>query len=292
MALKLQVADMTIHKIVELESRFMPALEMLPALTPELLAENRAWLQPYSLDRDDVFKLSFHAYVVETPHHKILVDSCLGNDKPRPRAEWSMRTDDSFLRALAAAGFAVEDIDYVMCTHLHVDHVGWNTRLKNGAWVPTFPNARYVFGQDEHAFWKAANETKENPVYLDSVLPIVDAGRAELVANDYALGDHVRVLPTPGHTSGHMAFCFGRKSDEAVMSGDLMHVPLQTRYPELSFRMDLDQAQAASTRRSFLERYCDTKTLCCTGHFPGAASVGRIVRWGNGFKCEGVTGTN
>jgi glyoxylase-like metal-dependent hydrolase (beta-lactamase superfamily II) len=112
-------------------------------------------LQPDALDPDDVFKLCFQSYIVETPHHTLLVDSCLGNDKPRPRPEWHMKSDDTFLRALASAGFSVEDIDYVMCTHLHVDHVGWNTRLLNGEWVPTFPNARYVFAHDEHTFWEA-----------------------------------------------------------------------------------------------------------------------------------------
>jgi glyoxylase-like metal-dependent hydrolase (beta-lactamase superfamily II) len=287
MPLSFKVADMTIHQIVELESRFMPALEMLPGLTSGVLEEHREWLQPGSLDRDDFFRLSYHCYIVETPHHTMLVDSCLGNDKPRPRPEWNMKSDNTFLHALAAAGFSVEDIDYVMCTHLHVDHVGWNTRLVNGQWIPTFPNARYVFSREEHSFWEAANLSNESPVYTDSVLPIVRANKADLVANDYQLGDHVRILPTPGHTIGHVAFCFGKSFDAAVMPGDLLHVPLQTRYPELSFCRDWDPSQAALTRRSFLERYCDTKTLCCTGHFP-SPSIGRITRWGDGFKCTSV----
>ena len=125
------------------------------------------------------------------------------------------------------------------------------------------------------------------PVYVDSVLPVVEAGRAETVQNDHQLGDHVRLLHTPGHTPGHIAVCFGKGSDEAVMSGDLMHSPLQARYPELSVNFDVDKAQSATTRRSFLERYCDTKTLCCTAHFP-SPSAGRIKRWGDGFKCETV----
>ncbi len=287
MPLTLTVGDMTIHRIIEAEGRFLPALEMLAGLTPELLAENRSWLQPHALDPDDVFRLCFQSYVVRTPHHTILIDSCIGNDKPRGRAEWSMKTDDTYMRALKAGGFSVEDIDYVMCTHLHVDHVGWNTRLENGRWVPTFPNARYVFGKQEHDHWAALNATKANPVYIDSVLPVVEANKADLVANDHQLGDHVRLLATPGHTPGHVAFCFGAKSDEAVMSGDLMHTPLQTRYPELSANFDTDKAQAATTRRSFLERYCDTSTLCCTAHFP-SPSIGRIKRWSDGFKCETV----
>jgi glyoxylase-like metal-dependent hydrolase (beta-lactamase superfamily II) len=289
MTLTLTVGDLTIHRIIEAEGRFLPALEMLAGLTPELLAENRHWLQPHALDPDDVFKLCFQSYVVRTPHHTILVDSCIGNDKPRGRAEWSMKTDDTYLRALKAAGFAVEDIDYVMCTHLHVDHVGWNTRLENGRWVPTFPNARYIFGKQEHDHWAALHATKPNPLYGDSVLPVIEANKADLVNNDHQLGDHVRLLATPGHTPGHVAICFGAKGDDAVMSGDLMHTPLQTRYPELSANFDADKAQAAATRRSFLERYCDTRTLCCTAHFP-SPSVGRITRWGDGFTCDAVAG--
>jgi glyoxylase-like metal-dependent hydrolase (beta-lactamase superfamily II) len=191
------------------------------------------------------------------------------------------------MKGLAAAGISLADIDVVMCTHLHVDHVGWNTRLENGRWVPTFPNARYVFAKSEFDHWTAQNAKAEVPAFVDSVLPVVEANRAEIVANDFAIGDHARILPTPGHTPGHAAFTFGKTRDDAVFSGDLMHSPLQMRYPELSVKFDVDQAQSAVTRRSFLERYCDTETLCCTAHFP-SPSTGRIRRWGNGFACEAV----
>jgi glyoxylase-like metal-dependent hydrolase (beta-lactamase superfamily II) len=196
-----------------------------------------------------------------------------------------MKTDDTFLRGLAAAGFSVGDIDYVMCTHLHVDHVGWNTRLENDRWVPTFPNARYLFAKSEFDYWSEQNAKAAVPPFVDSVLPIVEAKRHELVGNDFAIGDHARILPTPGHTPGHVAFTLGRGRDDAVFSGDLMHSPLQTRYPEMSMKFDVDQAEAAKTRRSFLERYCDTDTLCCTAHFP-SPSVGKIRRLGDGFTCE------
>lgn len=265
----------------------MPALELLPDLTPELLAENKGWLQKArALDDNGVFILCFQSYIIETPHHTILVDSCIGNDKQRPtRPKWHLKTDDSYMRALAAAGFSVGDIDFAMCTHLHPDHVGWNTRLENGRWVPTFPNARYVFGRPEFDYWTGQNAKAEVPAFADSVLPVVDAGRAELVRNDYTIGDHLRILPAPGHTPGHVAFTLGRGRDDAVLCGDLMHTPLQTHYPELSAKFDADLKQAAVTRRGFLERYCDTETLCCTAHFPSPSS-GRICRRGNGFSCE------
>jgi glyoxylase-like metal-dependent hydrolase (beta-lactamase superfamily II) len=188
---------------------------------------------------------------------------------------------------LAAAGISVGDIDYVMCTHLHVDHVGWNTRLDNGRWVPTFPKARYVFDKAEFDYWTETHAKTPVLPFADSVLPVVEAKQAEIVRHDYQIGDHTRILPTPGHTPGHVAFTFGRGKDDAVFSGDLMHSPLQTRYPELSAKFDVDQAQAAATRRNFMERYCGTDTLCCTAHFP-SPSVGKIRRKGNGFSCEAI----
>ena len=289
MSLKLAVGDLTIHRIIEQETTFLPALDLLPTLTPELLAENRPWLQGTgALDSKDVLILCFQSYIVKTPHHTILIDSCIGNDKPRPlRPNWNMKTDNTYMRMLATAGFAVEDIDFVMCTHLHTDHVGWNTRLDGDRWVPTFPNARYIFGKDEFDYWTEQNAKTPAPAFVDSVLPVVEARRAEIVRNDYEIGDHLRILSTPGHTPGHVAFTFGRGRDAAVFSGDLMHSPLQTRYPELSVKFDVDPARAASTRRGFLERYCDTDTLCCTAHFP-SPSMGKIRRRGEGFSCNPV----
>jgi len=289
MSLKFSVSDLNIHRAIEQETSFFPALELFPQLTPELLAENRSWLrQAGALDEADVLILCFQSYIVRTPHHTILIDSCIGNDKQRPaRPKWHMKTDDTYMRALAGAGVTPADIDYVMCTHLHVDHVGWNTRLENGRWVPTFPKARYVFGKAEYDYWAEQNAKAEVPPFADSVLPVVEANRSEIVANDFAIGDHVRILPTPGHTPGHVAFAFGKGKDSAVFSGDLMHTPLQTLHPELSPKFDVDPAQAAVTRRSFLERYCDTDTLCCTAHFP-SPSVGKIRRKGNAFTCEAV----
>ena len=290
MSLDFKVGDLTIHRIIEQEGAFLPALEALPGLTPEVLAENRHWLAPKALDPQDKLIFCFQSYVVRTPHHTILVDSCIGNDKPRPtRPNWNMKTDDIYMRGLAAAGLRVEDVDFVMCTHLHADHVGWNTRLENGRWVPTFPKARYVFSKKEHDYWAGEHEKTPIPAIGDSVLPIMEAKRAELVSADHQLGDHVRLLPTPGHTPGHVAICLGRTGEDAVMPGDLMHSPLQARLPELSIRFDTDMSISAKTRRSFLERYCDTDTLCCTAHFP-SPSVGRIKRWDDGFRCEMVEG--
>ena len=283
MSLTFRVGELTIHRIVELNAPFMSAREMLPALTAEQLDANRHWLQPDSLGPDDAFNLCYQSYVVRTPHHVILIDSCLGNDKPRWRPEWHMKTDSAWMRALAAAGLRVEDIDIVMCTHMHLDHVGWNTRLADGRWVPTFPKARYLFDRIEYAATQALHDQKPQAAFEDSVLPVVAAGQSELVDSNFQLGDHLRVLPTPGHTEGHVSFCLGKGRDDAVITGDLIHVPLQMRYPELSFARDRDLQQAAITRREFFERWCDTNTLCCTAHFP-SPSVGHVRRWGDGYR--------
>src|SRR5207302_2363279 len=227
------VNDMTIHRIVEQEAGFTPILEFLPSLSRELLDENRSWMEPAALDPAGMAVLCFQSYVVKTPHHTILVDACIGNDKSFPhRPTWHRKSDSNWMQALKAAGVTVDDIDIVMCTHLHVDHVGWNTRLENGRWVPTFPNARYVFDKTEFDYWTEIHAKTPVAPFGDSVLPIVEAKRAEIVRSDFEIGDHARILPTPGHTPGHVAFAFGRGKDAAVVSGDLMHSPLQARYPE------------------------------------------------------------
>src|ERR1700734_2790934 len=285
-----KIGDITIHRVVEQEGPFFNPLEFFPTLTGEVLEENRDWMtEGCYLDRQSgQLVLCIQSYLVQTRHHNILIDSCVGNHKPRPtRPSWNMLNTDRFEKGLGGTGVSVDQIDYVMCTHLHVDHVGWNTRLEEGRWVPTFPNARYVFGKAEFDYWTEQNAKTAVPPFVDSVLPIVEANKAEIGRNDHQIGDHVRILPTPGHTPGHVAFTFGRGKDDAVFSGDLMHSPLQTRYPELSAKFDVDPAQAAVTRRNFLERYCDTDTLCCTAHFP-SPSTGKIRRRGNGFSCEAV----
>lgn len=280
-----QLGDLTIHRVVEEERPLFDPLEFLPTLTPEVLAENRHWLEPDAIDpATGKMKLCIQSYVIRTPHHTILVDTCVGNHKPRPtRPFWNQKTDDTWERNLAATGYSVADIDYVMCTHLHVDHVGWNTRLENGRWVPTFPKARYIFGERELAHWQAEHAKAPNPVLEDSVLPIVAAGRADLVSTSSALNDHVRLTPTPGHTPDHYAVELGKGETTAVLTGDLIHSPIQARYPELSARPDTDPAQAAATRRKFLECHCDTGRLVCTAHFP-SPSTGHVTRWGDGFR--------
>ncbi len=280
------VGEVTVHRIIEQEIPFTDPLEFFPTLSRDVLEENRSWLEPKAVDpASGKLVLCFQSYVVRTPWHTILIDSCIGNDKDRStRPPWHQKTDDSFMRGLTATGLKPGDIDFVMCTHLHVDHVGWNTRLENGRWVPTFPNARYLFSQREYAYWVDQHASTPIPCIADSVLPVVEAKRADFVTSEHALDDHVRLMPTPGHTPDHFSVRLGRGSTDAIVTGDLIHSPLQARYPELSMRADYDPKQAALTRRSFLEGVCERGTLCCTAHFPSPSST-RFTRWGDGFRC-------
>jgi glyoxylase-like metal-dependent hydrolase (beta-lactamase superfamily II) len=170
---------------------------------------------------------------------------------------------------------------------MHVDHVGWNTRLENGRWVPTFPRARYVFSAGEYAHWTAEHAKAPVLPFADSVLPVVEAGRAEMVADDHAIAEDIRLEATPGHTPHHVALRVGRGDAEALFTGDLIHSPLQARYPELSMRADFDPALAARTRRRVLEACCAAGTQLCFAHFP-SPSRARLSRWGEGFRAEAV----
>jgi glyoxylase-like metal-dependent hydrolase (beta-lactamase superfamily II) len=181
--LTFSAGDLTIHRIVEMSGATLGLRQLLPGLAEEALAEHRAWLAPDALDADGRAIMTFQSYVVRTPHHNILIDSCIGNDKTLPHmADWHNRQGREFELALTASGLRYEDIDYVFCTHLHVDHVGWNTRLVDGKWAPTFPKARYVFSAGEVRFWQEEHARERSPVFEESVLPVLEAGRADLVA--------------------------------------------------------------------------------------------------------------
>jgi glyoxylase-like metal-dependent hydrolase (beta-lactamase superfamily II) len=282
---KIQVGNTVIHRIVEQEAPFFPAFQFFPTLSKELYEENKAWLQPIYFDASDRVNLCIQSYLVQTPHHNILIDSCVGNDKPRPtRPFWNMMKSDRFEKGLAATGIGIGDIDFVMCTHLHTDHVGWNTRIENGRWVPTFPKARYVFADRELAFWtkRQKDDPAACPWIEDSVLPIVAANRVDIVKSAHAFNDLVTLIPTPGHTIDHYSVRVGKPGTDAIITGDMIHSPLQARYPELGMLADYDSKQAGVTRRELFGKVCNSSTLMCTAHFPSPSS-GRVVRHGDGF---------
>jgi glyoxylase-like metal-dependent hydrolase (beta-lactamase superfamily II) len=171
-----------------------------------------------------------------------------------------------------------------MCTHLHVDHVGWNTRLENGRWVPTFPKARYIFADRELEFWTERQKQSPDaaPWITDSVLPVVAAGQVDLVKSDYAFNDQVQLVPAPGHTIDQYCVLAGKSGHDALVTGDMVHSPVQVKYPEIGMMSDYNSEQAGESRKRIFSRFCDTSTLICTGHFP-SPSAGRISRDKEGY---------
>lgn len=285
MSIKFHFGDLTLFRIIEEESTNFSPFSFFPSVTKELIDDNRSWLEPSAIDPlTGNLRFCIQSYLVCTPQHTILVDTCLGNHKDLPHLPfWHRKNRDTWQRNLAATGFTLEQIDYVMCTHLHVDHVGWNTRLENGHWVPTFPNARYLFSEKDFAHVLGEHKKTPNPVFAESVLPVVEAGRADFIKSDLSLNDHVRLIPTPGHTPDHFAIELGKGKTETVLTGDLIHSPLQARFPEVSFRGDFDVQQGIATRRTFLKCQCESERLVCTAHFP-SPSIGRFTAWGDGFR--------
>ena len=287
MSTAITLKDIMIHPVVEQQAPFFDPLEFFPTLTKDVLEEDRSWLQPTFIDPDTGrLVLCVQGFVIKTRHQKILVNSCVGNHKPRQaRPFWNMMNSDRFEKDLGTIGLAVDDIDYVMCTHLHVDHVGWNTRLDNGRWVPTFPNAKYVMADRELAHWtqKEKDDPASVPWITDSVLPIVEAKRAQIVKSDFVLSESVQFIPTPGHTIDHYSVLVGQPGQDALITGDMIHSPIQGKYPELGMRADYDSPQAGQTRRKVFDRFCDAPTIMCITHFP-SPSTGRVRRWGDGYK--------
>ncbi|MET0221553.1 MAG: MBL fold metallo-hydrolase [Tardiphaga sp.] len=238
------------------------------------------WLIPHFANDEGRMRMSIHALLLETPTQRIVVDTCLGNDKTgRSVAAWN-HLHTPFLNNMTAAGFAPGDVDLVLCTHLHVDHVGWNTKLDDDRWVPTFANARYVFGQREYAYWHAHSDTPSHAaVFADSVAPIVEAGRADLVPSDARLTDEITLIATPGHSPGHMSVLIESQGESALLTGDVAHHPVQMAHLDWSSTADFDPVQAAATRRALFTRFADTRTLVIGGHF----GAGHIRRDGDAF---------
>jgi len=273
------VGRVRITKIVELETigstRFI-----LPLASKEEIRK-LPWLIPHFASEEGRLKMSIHALVVETPLRRIVVDTGLGNDKEgRDVPAWNHRKTP-FLEIMTAAGFPPDSIDTVLCTHLHVDHVGWNTRLEGNQWVPTFAKARYLFGKTEYEYWRDhSGEPDKAAVFRDSVKPIMDAGKADLVASDARLCDEIALIPTPGHSPGHVSVHITSAGEQGLLSGDVAHHPCQMAHLDWSSTADSDPVQSMVTRRDLFARFADKPVLVIGGHF----NAGHIRRDGDAFK--------
>lgn len=278
------VGKVKITKVVELETvgstRFI-----LPLATNEEI-QKLPWLIPHFATEEGRLRMSIHTLIVETPSQRIMVDTGLGNDKEgRKVPTWNNR-NEPFLERMTEAGFPPDSIDTVLCTHLHVDHVGWNTRLDGGKWVPTFTKARYVFGKTEYEYWRDHSDSAEHAaVFNDSVKPVADAGLADLVASDHRLCDEITLIPTPGHSPGHVSIHIVSDGQQALLTGDAAHHPCQMAHLDWSSTADSDPKQSAITRRELFGRFADTPTLVIGGHY----NAGHLRRDGTSFKFIALT---
>ncbi|HVH75776.1 MAG TPA: MBL fold metallo-hydrolase [Stellaceae bacterium] len=280
--MKWRIGRVSVTKIVELEvtggSRFI-----LPQAVPETILPI-GWLFPHFADERGRLRMSIHALVIETPSRRIIVDTCLGNGKENRAIPGWNNLQGPFLADLERAGYPRQSIDTVLCTHLHVDHVGWNTMLEARRWVPSFPNARYLFGRAEYEHWTRQRERPDMEYILaDSVRPVVEAGLVDLVEAGHRVCEEVSLVPTPGHTPGHVSVRISSEGEEALITGDFMHHPCQIAHPEWSSTADTDAAAARATRGRMLTRLAGAPILVIGTHFAGA-TAGRIVRDGEAFR--------
>jgi len=277
-----KIGDVTITRVVDV-LQDIDLTMLIPEATAENLKPMTSWLKPHFVNEDGSIPLSIHTFLVESQGVRILVDTCIGNDKPRPLPDWDMR-QGKFLEQLEEAGAKRETVDVVLCTHLHVDHVGWNTVLENNRWVPTFANARYLIGEKEWQYWKDEEDPFGAEAKQDSILPVIDAGLVDFVASDHQITPEVSLIPTPGHTPGHVSVQVESEGQRAVITGDLFHHPVQFARPAWKDIADVQSEVAELSREAFMDQYSDN-TLVLGTHF-AAPTAGHIVKDDGFYRFE------
>ena len=287
--MKWKVGDATITKITEIV--YPEFSDVIPAATPDVVKKVQ-WLFPHFVTPEGALSLSVHSLIVDTPGAKLVVDTCIGNDRDRAPLEVMSNLSTSYLEDMKAAGYPPESIDYVLCTHLHLDHVGWNTRRDNGKWVPTFPKASYLMDKKELDLFGNIDANAEDDflqvqrrVYEDSVQPVMDAGLAKAVEGPAPVCEGVRLIATPGHTPGHCSVIIESRGESAMITGDFIHHPIQFNDPGLVSPFDVDNDAAVATRRRVFGEYADTPTLIIGTHFAGP-TAGKLVRDGDGYRLD------
>ncbi|MCW5746629.1 MAG: MBL fold metallo-hydrolase [Alphaproteobacteria bacterium] len=285
---EVKVGAATVSRIEETYEPNFDPIKFFADWQPEIVNEHRDWMVSDHYDpASGLLKLSIHSWLLRIGGRTILIDTCVGNHKPRPmRPKWN-QMETRYLERLAAAGVKPEDIDMVMCTHLHVDHVGWNTRLDNGRWVPTFPNARYVFSQTDYDHYLAQDrDPAQGPAnhgsFRDSVLPVVEAGLAQMVSGAHSLDEHLSIDPAPGHTPGTIAIKLASKGHNAIFCGDILHHAVQVFHPEWNSFACADGMNARKSRRKVLEDCAGSGALLIPAHF-GAPFVCHVDERGSRF---------
>jgi len=273
-----KIGDVKITKVLEQEST-LPLQGLMPMATPETLDAHSDWLKPHFLDEQGNCILSIHALLIESSGLKIVVDTCVGEHKI-PGMEAMTVENNPFLKNITAAGFDRESIDIVLCTHLHFDHVGWNTMYQDGKLVPTFPNARYLFAKQEWQYWNSQPPGPFTTTYDDTVKVVHQAGLVDLIDMNHQLTDEVYLQPTTGHTPGHVSVCVKSQDQKAFITGDMTHHPVQWAETSWGIEADNDSLGATETRIEVGKQYADTDVLIIGTHYPSPTS-GYIVNRDN-----------
>ena len=278
-----------ITKVVELERPFAPAREFFPDLTADMLDTCMRELPRGQFTADGFVNMSYHTFVVKTGRHTILVDTCCGNHKLRSTRPDFNNLNTNFLATLADSGVKPEEVDYVMCTHLHWDHIGWNTQLIDGRWVPTFPNAKHIISRTEYDYWDHAYRNGDPRIHCvsfeDSVLPLKKTEQIVLVDDDHHFDDGISLEPCFGHSAGHVVVNIADAGAHGVVTGDVIHHQIQLRYPEMSTKADTDPNLARTTRTALIEKLAGSGSLLLPAHFQ-TPTIGRIERAANGFRYD------
>jgi glyoxylase-like metal-dependent hydrolase (beta-lactamase superfamily II) len=281
-----RVGDVDIARIVEVYGFEDDISMLLPDATPQYV-QQFGWLLPHFATPDGRMIISFQCFVLRSKGRTAMIDTCIGNDRKR-EFDVFCNMQNTFLEDLATAGFPAEEVTDVLCTHLHFDHVGWNTRLVGGKWVPTFPQARYLFGRREWQHWTHLRDTggyHHMDHLQDSIEPILAAGLEQFIDAEFRLTDEISLIATPGHTPGHVSVLIESRGERAVITGDLMHSPIQIAIPATEARFDMDRPQAARTRCEFVERFSNSGTLVIGSHF-AEPTAGHIVSDGTAWKLQ------
>ena len=276
-----QIGELTLDRIVESEFPVLDPYEVYPDCTPDHIERDTPWLAPRFYDRiSKKLILSFQGFLIRGKGKTILVDTCVGDCKERRRPSFDNQ-NWNWLEKLSRVDCAPEDIDFVICTHFHVDHVGWNTVIVDGKWLPTFPNARYLFAKEEWDYWRngegSQNIERTGDYMKDSIFPVVEAGLVDFVTMDHCIDQNVSLIPAPGHTPGMVCVALQSEGRQAIIAGDLLHTVLQVAYPDWSTKFCADSSQSRITRKAFLDRYANTDVLILPAHFP-APTAGHIER--------------
>ena len=278
------IGNVNITRIIEQEDTSMRAEVILPEATRENVLPIE-WLKPHFIDEHGDLITSIYSLLEHSGDKRIVIDTCVGNDKLRGVPMWN-KLQGAVLDEIAAAGFPRESVDYVVCTHLHQDHVGWNTREVDGRWVPTFPRARYLFARVEWEHWSHEKELGFAATLNESVRPLIDTDQADLVESDHKLTDEVLLEATPGHTPGHVAVRIASGGVRAMITGDLTHHPVQWAEPDWGMPADSDRAQATATRRRLIDAHADGGLLVIGTHY-APPTAGEIVSHEGGWRFRG-----